>query len=133
VDASRWTTPADLHRDIARALDFPDYYGHNLDALNDCLRDVVAGDYGIPADATGFVLAFTHYDCFDRACPREAQIVLDILADHGRRAAVFGQRVLCLVHTDDPEITFDPVGATQVEWNRAEWLQARRRPGAIQP
>ncbi|MFD9005044.1 barstar family protein [Streptomyces sp. NPDC059582] len=29
-----------MHRDVATAIDFPDYYGHNLDALNDCLRDV---------------------------------------------------------------------------------------------
>ena len=130
VDAFEWTTAAAMHQGIATALDFPDYYGRNLDALNDCLRDVVSGEYGIPADATGFVLAFTHYDQFKRECPREAQAVLDILADHGRRAAVFGQRVLCLVHTDDPDIAFEPVGATPVEWNHAEWLPARRHPGA---
>ncbi len=35
VDASGWTTEQDLHRDIAAALDFPDYYGRNLDALNE--------------------------------------------------------------------------------------------------
>jgi RNAse (barnase) inhibitor barstar len=130
VDASAWTTAAAMHQDIATALNFPDYYGRNLDALNDCLRHVVSGEYGIPADAAGFVLAFTHYDRFKRECPREAQIVLDILADHGRRAAVFGQRVLCLVHTDDPGVAFEPVGATHIEWNQAEWLNARRQPGA---
>ncbi|MGW7671030.1 barstar (barnase inhibitor) [Streptomyces sp. 3212.3] len=129
VDAFGWTTEKDLHRDIAAALDFPDYYGRNLDALNDCLRDVVDGEYGVPSDAAGFVLVLTHYDHFARACPRQAQIVLDILADHGRSAAVFGQRVLCLVHSDDPDITFQPVGAVPVMWNQAEWLDARRRPG----
>ncbi|WP_232248649.1 barstar family protein [Streptacidiphilus rugosus] len=132
VDASPWTTSEAMHRDLATALDFPGYYGQNLDALNDCLRDVVGGEYGIPADAAGFALAFTQYDAFARACPREAQIVLDILADHGRSGAVFGQRVLCLVHSDDPDIAFEPVGAMGVEWNRSEWLNARRRPGAEQ-
>jgi hypothetical protein len=29
IDASDWMQEADLHRDIAGALDFPDYYGHN--------------------------------------------------------------------------------------------------------
>jgi hypothetical protein len=130
VDASGWTTEKDLHRDIAAALDFPDYYGRNLDALNDCLRDVVDGEFGVPSDATGFVLVLNHYDHFARACPRQAQIVLDILADQGRSAAVFGRRVLCLVHSDDPDITFQPVGAVPVMWNQAEWLDARRRPGA---
>ena len=33
LDARRWATEADMHRDVASALDFPDYYGHNLDAL----------------------------------------------------------------------------------------------------
>lgn len=36
-DASHWNTEDDLHRDISRALGFPDYYGRNLDALNDCM------------------------------------------------------------------------------------------------
>lgn len=130
LDASGWTAEEDLHRDIAAALDFPDYYGRNLDALDDCLRDVVDGAYGIPSDAAGFVLVFTHYDGFDRACPREAQAVLDILADHGRSAAVLGRRVLCLAHSDDPAIAFQPVGAVPVLWNQAEWLDSWRRPEA---
>src|SRR5271156_3075441 len=36
LDATDWDE-ARLHRDFAAALDFPDYYGHNLDALADCL------------------------------------------------------------------------------------------------
>ncbi|MDL2206906.1 barstar family protein [Eubacteriales bacterium OttesenSCG-928-N13] len=30
-----------LHAHLKRALDFPDYYGANLDALYDCLTDIV--------------------------------------------------------------------------------------------
>ena len=35
-DASR----AALHELLARELDFPPYYGANLDALNDCLEEI---------------------------------------------------------------------------------------------
>ncbi|MEY9964949.1 hypothetical protein ABIA33_002991 [Streptacidiphilus sp. MAP12-16] len=128
LDASQWTTEEDFHQDISATLDFPSYYGRNLDALNDCLRDVVAGDYGTPEGAAGIVLAFTHYDQFTRACPSAAQIVLDIIAIRARSAAIHARRVLCLVHSNDPHITFEPVGATAVMWNQAEWLNSRRGP-----
>ena len=130
LDASAWTQQADLHRDIAAALDFPDYYGENLSALNDCLRDVVAGEYGADASAAGFVLAFTGYDKFTAHCPHEAHVVLDIIADQARRALLTGYRVCCLVQSDDPMIRFEPVGAMPVMWNEAEWLDSRRRPDA---
>ena len=31
----------EIHQTIQKALDFPDYYGGSLDALWDCLRDMV--------------------------------------------------------------------------------------------
>lgn len=127
LDASGWTSERDLHRDIAQALDFPDFYGRNLDALNDCMGDVTAFQYGARPDATGLVLVFTGYDRFAAHCPRPAHIVLDIIADHARSSALFGHRVLCLVQSDDPGVSFEPVGAMPVLWNRAEWLNASRR------
>ncbi|NYT96255.1 barstar family protein [Salinispora sp. H7-4] len=127
LDASTWPSEADLHRDIAAALHFPDYYGHNLNALNDCLSDVVTYDYGTTPDATGLVLVFTGYDTFSRHCPRTAQVVLDIIADQARAAALFGHRVCCLVQSNDPAIRFEPVGATPVTWNDAEWLDSTRQ------
>jgi barstar (barnase inhibitor) len=127
LDASGWMQDADLHRDIADALDFPDYYGHNLDALNDCLRDVVTYDYGTSRDVTGLVLTFTGYDAFADRCPRTAQVVLDILADQARSAALIGHRICCLIQSNNPNIRFDPVGAMPVLWNDAEWLDSSRR------
>ncbi|HZM83485.1 MAG TPA: barstar family protein [Candidatus Limnocylindrales bacterium] len=127
VDASHWATPKEMHLDLARSLDFPAYYGQNLDAFNDCLRDVVARRYGWPEKATGLVLVFTGYDGFAKRHPREAQILLDIIADRARSALLFGGRLICLVQSDDPMIEFDPVGASPVIWNDAEWLTANRR------
>jgi hypothetical protein len=130
LDASAWTREADMHRDIAALFGFPDYYGHNLDALNDCLGDFA---FGTDAGAAGFVLAFTGYDVFAAHCPREAQIVLDIVADLARRAMLTGHRVCCLVQSNDPEIRFEPVGAMPVLWNDEEWLDSRRRPDLPEP
>jgi len=56
IDASTWSTDRDLHRDVAAALGFPDYYGRTLDALNDCMRDVVSQDYGWAPNTTGLAL-----------------------------------------------------------------------------
>jgi RNAse (barnase) inhibitor barstar len=33
--AGTWTTDKDMHQDFAAALRLPDYYGGNLDALDD--------------------------------------------------------------------------------------------------
>ena len=40
IDTSLITTAKDLHRILAQELDLPDWYGHNLDALYDCLTDL---------------------------------------------------------------------------------------------
>ncbi|MFF4319552.1 barstar family protein [Streptomyces sp. NPDC001568] len=128
LSAGQWTTEQDMHRAIAAALQFPDYYGHNLDALNDCLGDVAGyGPYDDSAEGAGLVLAFTDYDRFTAVCPRAAQAVLDIIADRARHAAVLQRRLICLVHSNDPDIQFDPVGAMPVMWNSDEWLDSNRR------
>jgi RNAse (barnase) inhibitor barstar len=124
--AAGWTNEEDLHRDIAAALSFPDYYGKNLDALNDCLRDVVDQRYGWAAGSTGLALVFTGYHAFAGRVPRAAQVVLDLMADASRQAALFGRRLMCLVQSDNPDIRFEPVGATPVRWNDAEWLNRHR-------
>lgn len=127
LQAGEWNTERDMHRAMAAALDFPDYYGHNLDALNDCLGDVACyGGYDDAPEGAGLVLAFTDYDGFATTCPRAAQIVLDIIADQARRAAVLRRHLIGLVQSNDPQIRFEPVGAMPVLWNNDEALDARR-------
>jgi hypothetical protein len=126
LDAGSWAKEIDFHRDIKAALDFPDYYGHNLDAFNDCMRDVASWDYGASRDATGTVLVFTGYDAFAGREPRSAQLILDLVAVAARRAMLYGHRLLCLVQSNDPNIVFEPVGASPVLWNPAEWANHRR-------
>ena len=40
LSAKEWRTEQDAHAALARALSFPHYYGHNLDALHDCLTEL---------------------------------------------------------------------------------------------
>lgn len=41
IDFTNVVSYFDMHRIIKEALDFPDYYGNNWDALWDCLTDMV--------------------------------------------------------------------------------------------
>ncbi|MEU3355227.1 barstar family protein [Streptomyces sp. NPDC037389] len=128
LTAGDWSTEKDMHCGTADALGFPDYYGHNLDALDDCLGDVAClGPYDGSPEGAGLVLVLTDYDRFAAACPDVAHAVLDLIAGQARRASVLRRRVVCLVHSNDPGIRFDPVGAMPVLWNDKEWLDAARR------
>lgn len=37
LDGRQWLTPQHAHQHICQSLNFPSYYGNNLDALFDCL------------------------------------------------------------------------------------------------
>lgn len=126
LDAGAWRAAEDMFSAVARALDFPAYFGQNLDALNDCMRDVAAGEYGWRAEATGLVLVLTNFERFAASDRRTAQILLDIVAGQARAAMLIGNRLICLIQSNDPRITFEPVGAMPLMWNDAEWLDARR-------
>jgi hypothetical protein len=119
-DATTWSQLAAMHDQLAAALDFPDYYGRTFDALRDCLRDVIEHDYGWDPKATGLVVVLHRYDAFAEANPESAQLLVEIMADSSRGAALLGGRLIILVQSDDREIAIAPVGATIVPWHDAE-------------
>jgi hypothetical protein len=66
-----------------------------------------------------------NFDAFvgsDRHCA----YLLDIFASQARSAALIGNRMMCLLHSNDPRLSFEPVGAMPVLWNDAEWLDSKR-------
>jgi hypothetical protein len=126
MNAADWHTPAAMHRDLAASLGFPSYYRHNPEAFNDCLRDIAEDGRGWPPSATGFTLVFLGFDSFAARYPGEAWGLLDIIARQCRTALVYGRRMLCLVQSDDPDLSFEPVGAVPVMWNDEESLDTNR-------
>jgi hypothetical protein len=126
ADASVWADVADMHRDLAEVFGFPAHYGHNWDALNDCLSDVRAFYWGLPAGTLRVVLILRRFDVFAAKYPNEAHCLLDIYAVNQREGLIGGDQLICLVQSDDPNLQLAPVGATEAQWNRHEWLNRNR-------
>jgi RNAse (barnase) inhibitor barstar len=120
LDAGDVSGPEALLVALGELLSFPDYFGRNLDAFNDCLGDVDISELG------GLVLVLDDFGSFASAFPREPQAILDISAHQSRSFMLTGRRFLVLAQSDDPDATFDPVGACPVTWNPQEWPSAKR-------
>jgi hypothetical protein len=103
---------------IAAALGFPT--GANLDGFDDNCWQLEVPDEG------GFALALLHYDRVAAADRQLAEAVLDILAGSAWHKLLFGQRLICLVQSDDPRLTFRPVGGRTPTWNPREWFNKDR-------
>jgi len=70
-------TPANLFAEFAQALEFPDYFGHNWDALEECLADLE----WLPAK--GYILLITDAGCVLPEDEEEYETFLEILRDAG--------------------------------------------------
>jgi RNAse (barnase) inhibitor barstar len=116
----KWDTEELMHDDFSDTLSFPDYYGRNLDALNDCMSDIE-----IPINS-GRAMVFRGYDVFNSRFPHTAQIVLDIFDETSRSQMVFGERLVGLVQSDDPTLRFERTGRYGARWNGREWLNSSR-------
>jgi barstar (barnase inhibitor) len=72
IDLSRVTTKAAFLAEFARRLDFPDYFGHNWDAFDDCLRDLAW------QPSPGHAFLIVAFDRFASAAPADWRIALDV-------------------------------------------------------
>jgi len=125
VDAGRWTPDSALD-ELAKALKFPDHFGRNMDALADCLFEVVSGEYGFAGTATRRVLAIYQFEAFAIGFPERSAMLVSALYESAIVALKLGAPFLVLLQSDDPDLHLAPVGATMIGWNRAEFQRSRR-------
>lgn len=119
-DCAAWFSQSEMHEALSSCLEFPEYYGRNIDALNDCISEIE-----IPREG-GRVLVLNRYDYFAAKFPDVAWSVLDVMEINSRRLLLFGLRLIILVQSDDPGISFAPVGGRPVMWNIREWMSKSR-------
>ena len=82
LDGTKAGSRAGFFQEISHALRFPDYFGHNWDAVYDCLTD----PSWLPA-AAGYVLVLDGFNQFATDEPEQWSIALKVL----REACAFWQ------------------------------------------
>lgn len=75
VDCDRARSRSAVLRAVAKAVDFPEFFGSNLDALYDCLSDTVIDQ------RSGLFLWFYRLHTGDPLLADDAKAVLDVCAD----------------------------------------------------
>ena len=85
LPADRIVDRQSFHAEVASALHFPAYYGYNLDALDECLRDLVRSpDWHVLAEGEHLVIDLGEAgDLFTRL-PWEVGTLVDIVANINR-------------------------------------------------
>ncbi|MGH3361928.1 MAG: barstar family protein [Nocardioides sp.] len=96
LDGWRGESKAEFLAGVGEALDFPDYYGQNFDALADCLADVV------PGDGEGVVFLWDGWGPFARADEQAFSVALSVLGT--RVNAERGGPFAVLLRGDGPDV-----------------------------
>ncbi len=127
LGSGSWDSEPKMHEAIASVLNFPPYYGRNLDALNDCMSE----DLAVPS-AGGLVLCLRRFDRFASRLG-VARKMLNIFARASRHHMLRGRRLLVLIQSDDPRISFNGLAEVGAQWNSSEWLLKDRGLKRVHP
>jgi len=120
IDTASWNSN-NFHQSIKSSFSFPDYYGENLNAFADCLSDMKNAKY------KGLVIVLRRFDNFTDLDRVLSESLLDAISSIARRWVLQGFYLLCLVQSDDPDITYDKIGGYAPNWNGVEWFDDDRR------
>lgn len=120
LDCRSWTRK-NFHKKLKEGLRFPEYYGENLDAFEDCLEDMFNQDY------RGLVLVFRNFDQLVEQDRSSSEALLDIIACASREWLVEGHKLICLIQSNDPNLHFPELGGISPGWNGEEWFNKDRR------
>jgi hypothetical protein len=125
-DCAEWESELEMYTDLQRKLSLP-YLTHGLDGLDELIWTLQIQDLGI-------VLVFRRFDSLLKTAsfrPKTPWHLLDIVARNSRFHMLFGDRLMALVQTDDPNLQIEPLGGHSVvrnprEWTNSDWLETGR-------
>jgi RNAse (barnase) inhibitor barstar len=95
VEGERIRDKRGFMNEIARALDFPDYFGGTWDALLDSLRDLEC------APAPGWVILFGGSRCFAQSAPSDYDTAIAVFEDAAAFWEQHGARMYVLLQDGD--------------------------------
>jgi RNAse (barnase) inhibitor barstar len=119
INVRNWNK-RNFHKHLKEELNFPDYYGENLAAFNDCLGDMCNDRY------KGVVITFRQYDEFLNNERSSAEAILDILATESRNWLLKGKKLIGLIQSNEPNLELPKLGGISPSWNSAEWMNDSR-------
>ncbi len=119
INLSNWTKK-NFHKKLKDSLNFPNYYGENLDAFNDCLSDMLDNRFN------GLILVFRNFDNFYIEDNSNSEAILDIISKESRNWLLFGKKLIVLLQSNDSNIDFSELGGVSPHWNTSERLNSDR-------
>lgn len=114
MNCEEWKSIEQFHKSISKILEFPEYYGSNMNAFEDSLCELDVDGY------SGALLVLLGYDTFAKNFPEDAFTILDIIASVSRLYLIDGIKVITLVQTNDRKLSFPPVGCFSISFNLRE-------------
>ncbi|HEY7310994.1 MAG TPA: barstar family protein [Gemmataceae bacterium] len=120
-DCSTWASEAAFHEQMNHAFRFPDYYGRNLIAFEECFREIDVPDDG------GLALVLTSFDAFAKRFPDDAWDALHVIALTSRYVLLKGKRLVALIQSDDEEMSIKEIGGRSPVTNLKEAGMKLRR------
>lgn len=121
IDLKEINTQELFHKRIKESCHFPEYYGENMSALSDCLRH----DLEIPFKS-GAALVLENFNLFYEKDKSAANEILERLSRGSRERILTGERLITLIHTNDPQFDPEEIGSFKIRWNRCEFMDERR-------
>jgi RNAse (barnase) inhibitor barstar len=89
----------ELLRYLARVMKFPDHFGQNWDALEECLNDLEW------SSSKGYIIQFMNADSFIKICPSDFSIFVEIIKSTSIYWNTNKVKFLLLVETNIPTVT----------------------------
>ena len=120
-DGAEWRTAELFFGSFAAELRFPSYFGHNLDAFNECLAE----NSQVPE--RGLVVVIRRIDSTVGSLGQTfVQDAIDLLSLASHEQLLYGRRLMFLLQSVNPRIEFRTIGARPVSWNSREFLYSSR-------